>query len=192
VANNRLFNVLTFPNVGPGASVALPHLLSNNGKLLVPDYGWVNNPDFTAIADNTNVTVTNTSAAISTVEVWVNAIHTLIRVLGGTSIPDLPVKPYWLIGAGGTSGTGGLPVVQRYVCTGAEGTDFFVVLTVPRANDQYSVSPALAFAATSPVVGINCPDEAAPGTDRTTIQFRVVTSAPLIAGDFIDFTIQSR
>jgi hypothetical protein len=189
---NRLFNVLTFTNVAAGGSVALPHLLNNTGQALVPDYGWINNPDFTATADDTNVTVTNNSAAVSTVEVWVNAIHTIVRVLGGTSIPDLPVKPYWLIGAGGTSGTGGLPLIQRYTCTGAEGTDFFVVLTVPRANDQYSVNPALAFASTSPTVVVNCPDAAAPGTDRTTVQFRVITSAPLIAGDFIDFTIQAR
>lgn len=189
---NRLWNVLTFTNVAAGATVSAPHLLNDNGRLLVPDWGWANNPDFTPSADDTNVTVTNNSAALSTVEVLVCAIHSIIRVLGGTNIPNLSPKPYWLVGAGGTSGTGGLPVIQRYTCTGAEGTDFFVVLTVPRANDQYSVNPALAFAAASPTVVVNCPDAAAPGTDRTTVQFRVITSAALVAGDFIDFTIQAR
>jgi hypothetical protein len=177
--------------VGAGATVFQPHLL-NAGHALTPDYGWANNPDFTPTADSINVAVTNNSAAVSTVEVLVCAIHSIFRELGGTDIPNLAPKPYWLVGAGGTSGTGGLPTIQRYTCTGAEGTDFFVVLTVPRANDQYSVNPALAFTSTSPIVGINCPDAAVPGTDRTPTQFRVITSAALVAGDFIDFTIQAR
>lgn len=82
------------------------------------------------------------------------------------------------------------PVVERYTCTGAEGVDFNVNLSVAQPNDQYSVFPALAFADTSPIVGIQCPDDAA--GDRTTLLFRVIVTAELVAGDFIDFLIIPR
>lgn len=183
---NRLWNVLTFTNVAAGATVALPHLLNNNGQALKPDFEWGNNPNFDIDADTTNATVTNNAGTAQTIEVLVCSIHTIIRVFGGTSIPNLSPKPYVLVG-GGQSGGGTGTTTQRYVATGGE-SDFMVTLTVPRANDSYVVTPALAGVAS--IVGVDCPDTAA--GDRTTTQFRVITSAPLTAGDQIDFTFVSR
>lgn len=186
MANNRLWNVLAFTNVAAGGSVALPHLLQNNSDAKIPDYGWINNAVFTATADDTNVTVTNNSGAIATVQVLVCSIHSLIRVFGGTSVPNLIPQPYWIIGSGSSATVVG-PQVQRYTAVGGE-SDFNVVLTTPRPNDSYSVFPTQAGMAS--VVGIDCPDTLA--GDRTALQFRVRTTAALTAGDIIDFLITAR
>jgi len=185
---NRLWSCLTFTNVAAGATVAQAHNLNVNGAGRVPDFGWVDDSSFTPSADATNVTVTNTAASAQTVHVMVVLIHSVFRELGG-AIADMTPKPYWLVGGSGGGGGGGSGVsIQRYIATGAEGTDFMVTLTVPQATDLYSVSPANAGVAN--IVAYDCPDVLA--GDRTTTQFRVVTTGALTLDDIIDFMIVER
>lgn len=75
---------------------------------------------------------------------------------------------------------------KRYVAVGGE-SDFNVVLTTPLATDVYTVVATCAGVAI--IVGIDCPDLLA--GDRTTTQFRVITTLALTAGDQIDFNITS-
>lgn len=72
----------------------------------------------------------------------------------------------------------------RYTATGGE-SDFMVTLPVAKATDTYKVVASCAGVAT--IVGIDLPDVLA--ADRTTTQFRVITSLPLTAGDQIDFIV---
>ena len=70
-----------------------------------------------------------------------------------------------------------------FTATGGEN-DFNVSLPSSRANNTYFVGPALG--GVTGVVGIDIPSGVG---DRTTTQFRVVTTAPLTAGDRIEFHI---
>lgn len=85
----------------------------------------------------------------------------------------------------GGSGSSGNPQAFRFTATGAEGSDFVVLLPAPRASDVYHVEATLAGAAL--IYGIDCPDILA--GDRTTLQFRVVTTFPVTAGDQFDFVV---
>lgn len=88
-----------------------------------------------------------------------------------------------------SGGGGGVPGFQafRYTVTGAEPSlsDFMVTLPVARANDTYRVQGTLAGVVV--IVGIDLPDLVA--GDRTTTQFRFVSTAPMTAGDQIDFLV---
>lgn len=103
MSTNRLWNSLTFTNVADGATVALPHGLTSNGKALVPDFGWLDKGDFTPTADATNVSVTNNTGGVTTVHVLVCAIHSVARVFGGSA--NLSPKPFWVVGSQGLSST---------------------------------------------------------------------------------------
>jgi hypothetical protein len=63
-----------------------------------------------------------------------------------------------------------------------------VTLPSTRATDIYNVVGTCAGVAI--IFVMDCPDIAA--SDRTTTQFRVVTSIALTAGDQIDFLVQDR
>jgi hypothetical protein len=79
---------------------------------------------------------------------------------------------------------------QNFVYTvgAGDGSDFFVTLPTPRANDLYDVTPnQISGAFTAFII---CPDDA-PG-DRTTTAFRVVTSATLPVGTRVSFETVSR
>jgi hypothetical protein len=90
-------------------------------------------------------------------------------------------------GSGGGGGGGSTVATQTYTVTGSEGdlSDFMINLTVPRATDAYRLIASLAGVAA--IVGVDLPNILA--GDRTTTQFRIVTSAPLTIGDKIDFFI---
>lgn len=68
-----------------------------------------------------------------------------------------------------------------YTATGSEGSDFFISLPVTWANDSYYVQ--LDLGGVTNIVGIDLPNVA--GSDRTTTQFRVVTTASLQSGDLL-------
>jgi hypothetical protein len=89
-------------------------------------------------------------------------------------------------GSGG-SGSSGDPQSFRYVVTGVEPdlSDFMVTLPAPRASDVYRVTYGLAGVAV--IVGLDFPDLLV--GDRTTTEFRVVATAPMQAGDQIDFHV---
>jgi hypothetical protein len=81
-----------------------------------------------------------------------------------------------------------MPVKLRsvdYRATGAEGTDFMVTIGVTLPNDVYGVYWAPKGVSMIPVVDL--PDRRV--GDRTTTQFRVITSAALTAGDTLSFLI---
>lgn len=86
-------------------------------------------------------------------------------------------------GSGGSGSTGNLQAF-RFTATGGEGSDFVVTLPAPRASSVYHVGGTLAGATL--IVGIDCPDD--PG-DRTTTQFRVITTGPVATGDRFDFVV---
>jgi len=72
-----------------------------------------------------------------------------------------------------------------YVATGVEGTDFMVTIGVTLPNDTYEVYWAPKGVALIPVLDL--PDTLA--GDRTTTQFRVITSSALTAGDILSFLV---
>lgn len=132
-----------------------------------------------------------------------------ITVPGGATIQDegagIPNNPHAILNfiGGGVTATdagGGVAAVTipsaasqlgfqnfTYVVTGAEPdlSDFMVTIPVAQPTDTYEVEGSLA--GVTAIVGIHFPDVVA--GDRTTTQFRVVTTANMTAGDEIDFMI---
>jgi hypothetical protein len=72
-----------------------------------------------------------------------------------------------------------------YTATGSEGSDFFVSLPAARPNVGYRVS--VAYDGIANILGIDMPNIS--GGDRTTTQFRVVTSSSPQAGDRFAFHV---
>lgn len=186
---NRLYNILTFTNIGPGASSAQNHLLNvtsagaNVDK--IPDFIWGNNEQFSLSANSTQITVTNNGAVAATIEVWACFLHSILREFGASQTTNLSPDPYILIGGGQGGAPSGIEQRFTYTATGAEGSDFFVTLPVARATDTYLVFYALD--GVTSIVGIDCPNLAA--NDRTLTQFRVITTGALTAVDQISFLV---
>lgn len=110
---------------------------------------------------------------------------TVGKIQGYSVSSSAPSVGYSLVWDGSQwAPTAPLIVSFRYTATGGE-SDFFVALPTARANDTYKVSASCA--GVSSIVGIDLPDILA--ADRTTTQFRVITSLPLTAGDQIDFIV---
>lgn len=110
----------------------------------------------------------------------------------GDAGPTGPTGPTGDVGTTGPTGPTGTALQAglqsfRYTVTGAEPdlSDFFVTLPVARADDIYRVQGTLAGVAL--IVGFDCPDVAA--ADRTTTEFRFVSTAPMTAADQIDFLV---
>lgn len=78
------------------------------------------------------------------------------------------------------SGGGGEIVV--YIAVGGED-DFMVALPSARTDADYSVDPKLAGVDAHVTIDV-------PLAGRTTTQFQVLTSAPLTAGDRLEFTVE--
>ena len=109
----------------------------------------------------------------------------LLQILFRTDTPSIYFKTTNSPNGWTLAGVGGSPVAsQRYVAIGGE-SDFNVILANPQPNDTYRVLAQCS--GVSAIVDIDCPDTVA--GDRTTTQFRVVTSSALVAGDKIDFAI---
>ncbi len=114
----RLLQVLTFANVGAGATVNLAHNININGTQQIPDFIAADAGGFTITADAVQVSVTNDGDAPATVNVWLELKHSMPRELGrsptGLTQPSLVPRPF--IVAGGAGGGGGgtlLPVVDQ-------------------------------------------------------------------------------
>ena len=76
----------------------------------------------------------------------------------------------------------------RYTAGAIVSSDFSVILPEAMPDDGYIVSAQLVDAGA--ILGIRCPDTLA--GDRTTTEFRVILTAPLAAGETIDFLISDR
>ena len=75
-----------------------------------------------------------------------------------------------------------------YLCTGSEAnaaTDFFITLPAARDSDAYFVTASLAGVAS--IFAFDLPNKDV--GDRTTQQFRIITSAPVQFNDRIEFRI---
>ncbi|HVO31351.1 MAG TPA: hypothetical protein VMV18_11460 [bacterium] len=72
-----------------------------------------------------------------------------------------------------------------YTATGAEGSDFNVALPTAEADDAYEVQGALIDP--SNILAFSFPNALA--GDRTTTQFRVITTSALVANDTLQFWI---
>lgn len=107
-----LKSLIQFDNV-PGLGVeSKPHGLNlggiHGGRKEIPDHLEVNNGAFSVTADDTNVTVTNTSADPQSVGVLAEMWHSVVREFGasqGKDVKDsLPVRPYVPASGGGSGG----------------------------------------------------------------------------------------
>ncbi|HEY4238995.1 MAG TPA: hypothetical protein VGM88_04235 [Kofleriaceae bacterium] len=72
-----------------------------------------------------------------------------------------------------------------YSCGAGDGSNFLVNLPAARANNTYFVTASLEN--TTNIYGFEMPNTG--GSDRSTTQFRVVTTAPVTSGDKIEFHV---
>lgn len=186
---NTLIEILNV-TVGAASSLVVTHHLNVNGTPVKPDTIQVDRLGSGLDIDPANVTTTtvrvdNPTAAPITGNLLLIAWHTIYRQFGNGAngaFQSLVPQPFVATGGGG-SGASGNPEAFVYVCTGLEGSDFVVPTPAARANDNYGV-----FAQQDGVtlgLNIDCPN-ILPG-DRTTTQFRVVTSAAVAAADRLAF-----
>jgi hypothetical protein len=89
----QLKNTLSL-NLVAGATVVLPHGLSNGQRALAPDHITIPPGVEVVSSDTTNVTLYNSGVETATGDVLVEAWHTFERAFGGVQNVDLPVKPY--------------------------------------------------------------------------------------------------
>ncbi len=179
--------------VGATSSLVVTHSLNVNGIPVKPDVLAFDRLNTGLDCNPTNVTTTtfqvdNATTGPITANVLLEAWHTYEREFGAgvQSIAGaLTPQPFVIKDAsGGTSS--GSPQVFQYVATGAEGSDFNVPLPLARSNDTYLVECTqadmtflLAYNFPNALVG-----------DRTTTQFRMVTSLVVTAGDTFMFRVE--
>lgn len=184
---NRLHQVLTFTNVPAAGQAALPHNINVNDVALLPDLLFLDNGDFSVVSiTTTTLTVQNNGIGVDSLDAWLFRLHTFDRAFGPASTVNLSPQPFIMV-AGGSSGGGGTGNAQafRYTATGAEGSDFFVNLPAARPTDVYRVE--ITCAGVTSIVDFDAADLIA--GDRTTTQFRLITSASLSAGDQFDIIV---
>lgn len=194
--STKLLAQLEFNAVGPGANATLPHglNLSNNGVLaIIPDIVAFDNPDFDFVScTDTDLTVVNNGAGAGSTRCYLIWFHSIQRAMGQAMnvalFQQFSNPPFVIRGAGGGGGGGATDQVFTYVCTGAEGSDFFIPLPAARADDNYV--PQVTCGGVSEVTVADHPDLVA--LDRTTLQFRVITTADVQLGDRLDVTVQQR
>ena len=178
---------LEYTTVAAGATAVLSHNLNVQGFSRAPDEISFENQIFDYVSHtSTTLTVVNNGAVAASCRVLCELWHTFERVFGDGS-QNLPSKPFVNRGVDLAS-AGAVDQVFTYTCTGAEGSDFVITLPAARADDDYV--PQVTCGGTTAIYGVDCPDLIA--GDRTTTQFRVVTSAAVQLADRLDVTIQQR
>jgi hypothetical protein len=184
---NTLKSQLTY-TLAAGASLALPHNLSLNGTGAEPDFISIENPDFDYVSSTTTtVTMINNGLVLASCRILCELWHTIERVFGDGT-PALPAGPFISRGVNMSGGATTPDQVFTYTCTGAEGSDFFIVLPVARPDDDYV--PQVSCGGVTGILTFDMPDLVA--LDRTTTQFRVVSSAVVQLADRLDVTVQQR
>lgn len=179
-----LQNELVIAALAPGGILVLPHGLQNLGVGIIPNKVW---PDrSTAIVvtavDATNVTFNNAGPNPETVNFLAQFDHTMQAANNAT------IAHFWQ-GAGSGGGGGEFTLgFQRTIAQPADGSDFVVLLPVAFPDDTYVVMHSLVDVVAQVLMSL--PDALA--GDRTPAQFRVITSAPLIGGDVIEFLVRNR
>lgn len=183
---SQIKSIVSFVAVAPAATALLPHGLNVDGLGVIPDELTPGAQDFTVTADATNVSVTNEGLVAANINVLAEWWHTENRVFGDAAVTNLTPRPF--VGAGAGAGVDTDEQVFRFTAAGGEGSDFFVALPAARASDVYAI--AFSQVDMAAILGFRFPDTA--GADRTTAQFRVITTAALTAGDIIDFRVVNR
>jgi hypothetical protein len=109
---SQLYNIVRFVDVAGGATVALPHGLNIDTRPITPDLIAGDIGGFTATADDTVVSVTNTTAGPLSINVWCEHEHTRQRFFGAVAagsheqVQNLVPQPFVLMpGGGGAVGT---------------------------------------------------------------------------------------
>lgn len=183
---NVLCNVVSFANLAVGVPTALPHGLSLDNYGLIPDFVAFDQPNITYLAATaTTITIQNDGAAPVTVNAWCERKHTIPRALPPPLL-NLTPQPF-VIASGGGAGDNE-QTFRRAISQPADGSDFVVLLPAARANDSYIVLVSMVDVVSH--VTFAMPDTL-PG-DRTTTQFRVITSAAMIDGDVLEFRVSDR
>jgi hypothetical protein len=184
---NTLKSEVTY-TLAAGASLALPHNLQLNDTSFEPDIISFDDPNFDYVSStSTTVTIINNGLALASCTILCELWHTIERVFGSNA-QNLAVKPFINRGSGGGGGGASTTQVFTVIATGAEGSDFFVVLPAARPDDNYV--PQVTCGGTNTILAFDHPDLVA--LDRTTTQFRVVASAAVTAADRLDVTVQQR
>ncbi len=183
----RLKQIISVVALAGGATQIFAHSLNWGGRAVLPDFATPNDDDTNGdlevvSATVATVTIKNNGGAAVTAFVLLESWHTIERAFGATATVVLSPQPFVpvRVGAGNGSATS-----QRYTSVAGGESDFSVTLAVPQLVDTYKVVGTCAGVAL--IVTIDCPDLVA--GDRTLTQFRVITSAALVAGDQIDFVI---
>ncbi len=192
---SRLHQVLTFTGLAAGASATLTHDIRWNDRPVIPDliFPMAGNLAFTVIScTSTQLTIRNDDTTVpGDFSFWLFSIWSEGRAFNDQATQFLAPLPFVAGGGGGGGGGGGIsPTLQNflYTVTGLEPdlTDFMVNLPAARATDLYVVEAGFAGVAT--IAALDFPNVLV--GDRTTTQFRVVATAPLVAGDQIDFSVE--
>lgn len=184
--------LLTFTNVPAGTNATLAHGINVDGLLLIPDHVFLENGSFTFVsATTTQITIHNASLVAASCRVLVELWHTIERFFGTTPtayIEQFSTPPF--VSTGGSGGGGGTSDQQAftYTCTGLEGSDFFITLPAAQASDDYIVE--MGCGGVNQIYTFDCPDLLV--GDRTTTQFRVITSTDVSVGDRLDVFIVAR
>jgi len=92
----RLKNIVRFVGVPGGGLASLPHFLSleDPDLALTPDLAIPSVGGFTVGADNTNVTVINNGLVAGSIDVYVEAWHTIERDFGADQTIVLAPQPF--------------------------------------------------------------------------------------------------
>lgn len=108
----QLKNIVRFTNVAVGATVALPHGLTisppgGGDQGVVPDVLLPSRGGFTVTANATNVSVTNNTASIASVDVLAEHWHSMERAFGDVAVEELTPQPFVVnLDASGAAGIG--------------------------------------------------------------------------------------
>ena len=148
---NRLIQIVRFVNVPAGGAVSQAHGLNINGVAINPDFVISTVTGFTITADDTNVTAMNNNPIATSVDVWVEHKHTILREFGGVQFTALTPQPLIVPSAGATTldvVTGNTVFVDAVFgndATGVrQGAPFATVaaaLAVAQAGDSVIVRP---------------------------------------------------
>jgi hypothetical protein len=97
----KIKSIVRFQQVAPGATVFGPHGLNidppggaGGPEPQVPDFVCPSRPGFHVVADDTDVTVTNTTALVLSVDVLCEFWSTPERAFGAASITELVPRPF--------------------------------------------------------------------------------------------------
>ncbi len=173
----QVIQAITIP---AGNTLVVAHGLRNGLNALKPNIVQPDRdtPILVTSADDTNVEYSNPDIDAHTANFLVQFDHSIQQAVKGA-----PIEFYYQ--GGGTGGAAATEQVFRYTADGGDGSDFFIPLPAARANDSYVITASLVNAPA--IYAWRFPEGSIP--DRTTLQFRMITTVALTIGDVFDFRV---